>query len=418
MDHRALDRQKDIYLNGIAGRKPIIPTDYFSLEAAAQKILSPASYAYLAGGAGLESTMQANQSAWDQYKIMPRMLQGVTHRDLNITFLDRAFTLPFFLCPIGVLELAHPHADLEVARACAATGIPMMISNQASYPLETIVKELKSTPWYFQLYVSKSDALVKSFVQRAEHAGASGLVITLDTTLLGWRNRDLNLGYLPFLQGKGIAQYTSDPVFNQLAETYQNEKTAARINLKVIDHMMRLARKIPGDFNANLRGRALKSVRTFTQIYSRPDLHWDGINQIRSYTTMPVILKGIQHPADALHAQSAGIDALYVSNHGGRQVDGAISSLEALISIKKAVGGTIPLLFDSGVRSGAHMMKALACGATMVGIGRPYAYALALKGKEGVKALIKNFAAELELNMALSGISRIDQLDPSIFNQS
>lgn len=415
MDYSALDRQKDIYLNGVAGNKPIIPTDYYSLEAAAKKILSTKAYAYLAGGAGLESTSQANQSAWEQFMITPRVLQGVTQRDLNITFLNQAYTVPFFLCPIGVLELAHPQADLDVARACATTGVPMMISSQASHPMEAIVKELRSTPWYFQLYVSKSDALVKSFVQRAEQAGALGIVITLDTTLLGWRNRDLNLGYLPFLQGKGIAQYTSDPIFNRLVDEYQDEKAATKINIQVIDHMLKLARKIPGDFKANLKGRALKSVRTFTQLYSRPDLNWDVLNQIRSYTSLPLMLKGIQHPDDALKAHSSGMDALYVSNHGGRQVDGAISSLEALINIKNAVGDTIPILFDSGVRSGAHIMKALACGASMVGIGRPYTYALALKGRQGVETLIKNLAAELELNMALSGVNKATDLGPGLF---
>jgi lactate 2-monooxygenase len=417
MEFSAQARQRFIYLNGVSAQKPVIPLDFPSLEAEARKVLSHKAFSYLAGGAGLESTITANLSSWDRYPIAPRMLHDVSTRDLSVHFLGHSYPVPVFLCPIGVLELAHHEADIAVARACAETGIPMMISSQASHPMESIAKALNGSPWFFQLYVSKSDALVKSFVQRAEQSGARAIVITLDTTLLGWRNRDLNLGYLPFLEGKGIAQYTSDPVFNQLVNDYTDDNTNSKANIHSIRHVIEMSRRLPGRFQSNIKGRALKSVRTFTQIYSRPDLNWNVIDQIKKFCKLPVILKGIQHPEDARQAILHGIDAIYVSNHGGRQVDGAIGSLDALALIKSEVRDSIPLLFDSGVRCGAHIMKAKALGASLVGIGRPFAYALALNGTKGVSALIQNMSADLELNMALSGIPDVNQLNPSIFSK-
>lgn len=417
MKYSAQARQRLIYLNGVSAQKPVIPLDFPSLEAEAKKVLSDKAFSYIAGGAGLESTMTANLSAWDHYPIPPRMLHDVATRDLSVHFLGHSYPVPVFLCPIGVLELAHQDADLAVAKACAETGIPMMISTQASVSMESIAKVLNGSPWFFQLYVSKSDALVRSFVRRAEQAGARAIVITLDTTLLGWRYRDLNLGYLPFLEGKGIAQYTSDPVFNQLVDEYSEEQISSKVSIHSVKQVIELSRRIPGRFKSNIKGRALKAVRTFTQIYSRPDLNWNVIDQIKNYCKLPVILKGLQHPEDAKLAIHHGIDAIYVSNHGGRQVDGAIGSLDALAAIKKEIGDTIPVLFDSGIRCGADIMKAKALGATMAGIGRPFAYALALKGAKGVSALIQNMAADLELNMALSGINDVNQLNPSIFNK-
>ncbi len=416
MEFNALTRQKQIYTKGVAAKKPLIPLDFPGLEAAAQKKLSTEAYSYLAGGAGLESTANANRAAWDKYQVVPKMLQDVSARNIEACFMGLNIPLPIFSCPIGVLELAHPSADLGVARACSALGMPMMVSSQASVPMESIAKTLNGSPWYFQLYVSKSDALVKSFIQRAEQAGAKGIVITLDTTLLGWRYRDLNLGFLPFLQGKGIAQYTSDPIFQGLVDQSTEEKDKKDINLHIIQHLIKMSNRIPGRFSDNLKGKALKTVRTFTQIYSRPDLNWKIIDQIKASTTLPVILKGIQHRDDALKTLEHGLDGIYVSNHGGRQVDGAIGSLDALAAISQVINKKIPILFDSGVRCGADVMKALALGADMIGIGRPYAYALALNGAEGVIEFIQNLAADLELNMALSGISEIAQLNKKIFD--
>ncbi len=418
MNFNALSRQREIYIHGVAGIKPIIPVDFPSLEQAARQTLSSEAFAYIAGGAGMESTMQANRSAWDKYAIVPRVLKPVGERKLSKSIFGKTYPLPLFISPIGVLELAHPEGDLAVAHACRRMGVPMMVSNQASHTMEEIAGALAGSPWYFQLYVSRSDELVSSFVKRAEQAGAHGIVITLDTTMLGWRTRDLNLSYLPFLQGKGIAQYTSDPVFQKLCKELPPDQNKKKINLHSISSLLRLAGKIPGSYLENLKGRALDSVRTFTSIYSRPDLNWEVIEKIKSNVRLPVILKGIQHPEEAVRAMEAGIDAIYVSNHGGRQVDGAIGSIDALARISTVVNKKIPVLFDSGVRCGSDILKALALGADMVGIGRPYAYALALAGEKGVEELILNMAADFELNMALSGMADVGRLDRSLLISS
>lgn len=417
MKYNALERQKLIYSEGFSGNKPRIPIDFPQLEIAAKNKLSAQAFAYIAGGAGLESTQEANRKVWDQYPIVPRMLRNTSERNLTCQLFDATYPLPLFLCPIGVLELAHPEADLAVAQACRELGIPMMVSNQASHRMEKISEILAGSPWFFQLYVSKSDALVVNFIRRAEQAGARGIVITLDTTMLGWRPRDLNLGFLPFLEGKGIAQYTSDPVFNDLISDLEKDTTGKNINLQSISNLVRLSRRMPGPFLENLKGHALDSVRLFTRIYSRPDLNWETIAWIKSITNLPIILKGIQHPDDAHKALELGVDAIYVSNHGGRQVDGAIGSLDALAAIKQLVQDRVPVLFDSGIRCGADMVKALALGATMVGIGRPYAYALALEGTSGVTALIQHMAADLELTMTLAGAKNIREMDGILLKQ-
>jgi len=410
MEFNAPTRQKNIYTRGFSGHKPLIPIDFQQLESAAKNKLSSRAFAYIAGGAGLESTQEANRKAWNKYPIIPRMLKDVSQRKLSVDFLGNSYPLPLFLCPIGVLELAHPAADLDVARACKNLGIPMMVSNQASHSLEEIAKVLAGSHWFFQLYVSRSDELVINFIRRAEQAGARGIVITLDTTMLGWRYRDLNLGYLPFLEGKGIAQYTSDPIFNKLIGEIAADHSKKDINLQSIANLVQLAKRLPGRFFENLRGHALDTVRLFTQIYSRPNLSWETIAWIKSSTSLPILLKGIQHPDDALKAMELGIDAIYVSNHGGRQVDGAIGSLDALVGISKVVNNKIPILFDSGIRCGADLVKSLALGANMAGIGRPYAYALALEGARGVEEVIHNLAADLELTMALAGSENIADL--------
>lgn len=411
MDFNALNRQKNIYTRGFSGQRPRIPVDFPQLEAAAKSKLSSRSFAYIAGGAGLEATQESNRKVWEKYPIVPRMLNDVSQRQLSVDFLGSSYPLPLFLCPIGVLELAHPEADLAVARACKTLGIPMVVSSQASNSMEDIARELSGSPWFFQLYVSKSDELVTHFIRRAEQSGARGIIVTLDTTMLGWRHRDLNLGYLPFLEGRGIAQYTSDPVFNKLAEELAADHSKKNITLQSISNLFQLAKRVPGGFTNNLRGHALDMVRLFTQIYSRPNLNWETIAWIKSTTSLPVILKGIQDPSDAQKALGLGVEAIYVSNHGGRQVDGAISSLDALVAIQKVVNNKIPLWFDSGVRCGSDVVKAMSLGATMTGIGRPYAYALALEGAAGVEDLISNLAADIELTMALAGSNNINRLE-------
>ena len=268
--------------------------------------------------------------------------------------------------------MAHPDADVAVARAAAAEGIPMVLSNQASHPMEACAEALGATPRWFQLYWGASEELVASLVSRAEACGCSAIVLTVDTKTLGWRVRDLDNAFLPFLHGKGIAQYTSDPVFQRLLE--EAGGTA-------IDEFLRLQR--------------------------RPSLGWDDLAFLRNATTLPVLLKGILHPDDARRAVEEGIDGIVVSNHGGRQVDGAIGSLDALPAVVEAVGGRVPVLLDSGIRGGADVFKAIALGATAVLLGRPYAYGLAVAQQAGVQAVIRNVRAEFELTMGLTGCSTL-----------
>jgi lactate 2-monooxygenase len=316
------------------------------------------------------------------------------------------------LAAIGVLDLAHPQGDTEVAKAAAATGIPMIFSNQASAPMEACAGVMGESTRWFQLYWSKSDDLVASLVSRAEACGCAAIVVTLDTTLLGWRIRDLDLAYLPFLRGMGIAQYTSDPVFQRLLDEPDTEPPPARkITLSSIGAMVQMVRNYPGSFWPNLRsGRPVAAVRKFISIYSRPSLTWENLAFLREHTHLPILLKGILHPDDARKAVDHGINGLVVSNHGGRQVDGALGALDALPGVVEAVQGKIPVLLDSGVRSGADIFKALALGARAVCLGRPYAYALGLAGQKGVEELIRNFMADFDLTMGLAGCKSVSEI--------
>jgi lactate 2-monooxygenase len=370
-------RSAEIYMAGaFMNKKPQIPIRFDELEAAAKAVMLPEAFDYIAGGAGEEETARENRLAFERWRIVPRQLCGVAGRDSSIALFGQRLKSPLLLAPIGVLELAHPEADLAVARAAAAEAVPMILSNQASVPMEKAAEALSGQPFWFQLYWSASNELTASFAARAEACGAKAIVVTLDTTLLGWRPRDLKNAYLPFLAGKGIAQYTSDPVFRAT-----------------------LARPPEED--------SLGAAAKFTEIYSNPALCWSDLAFLRERTKLPILLKGVLHPDDARLAIEHGMDGIVVSNHGGRQVDGAIAALDALPSVTDAAGGKVPVLFDSGIRSGADIFKALALGASAVLLGRPYAYGLALGGTDGVREVIRNILADFDLTMGLSGCSSV-----------
>lgn len=411
----ALDRQKEIYVTGLSHQRPIVPLSFEQLEAKAKSVMSKKAFAYVAGGAGTGSSIQRNRSAFHQWQILPRMLKDVSVRDTSIELFGRRLPTPFLLSPIGVSELAHPQADIAVAKAASKLEVPMIFSNQASYAMEVVAKQMGDAPRWFQLYWSKSDDLVTSFVQRAEACGCEAIVVTLDTTMLGWRVEDLGLAYLPFLHGLGIAQYTSDPIFNKIMDELNEEETVALkppINFDTIRNVIGLMRRYPGGFFQNIKTkRPLKAVRTFINIYSRPSLTWDKIPFLRKQTKLPIILKGILHPDDALRAIDIGVDGIIVSNHGGRQVEGSVSSIEMLPAIVKAVDDRIPILMDSGIRTGADMFKAIALGAKAVCLGRPWVYGLALEGEAGVTAVIKNLMADFELTMGLAGCKSVEEID-------
>lgn len=372
--HFGPEIQGAIYARGLGGAKPDIPTSFTGLEAAAREKMSPETWAYTAGAAGLETSMDANRAAFSRFPIAPRMLGGASQRDLGCEIFGVKAAAPVFSSPIGVLEMMHPDADLAVARAMARLKLPMIISSQASMPMEKIAEANGDGPRFFQLYWGKSDAIAESFVRRAEAIGCKAIFITLDTLVLGWRPRDLDLGFLPFLKGQGIAQYTSDPAFRALLAQPPEENMLA-------------------------------AAFQFTQVFSDPGLDWARIAKIRSWTKLPVVLKGILRADDAARAVREGYDGIMVSNHGGRQVDGGIGALDALPGVVAAAEGKVPVFFDSGVRCGADIFKALALGARGVGVGRPYAYGLALAGETGVRTVMEYLLAELDLTMALNGCS-------------
>jgi lactate 2-monooxygenase len=410
-------RQSEIFAAGVSGRRPLVPVDFASLERLARRRASVRAWAYAAGGAGLESTARANREAFERWRIVPRMLRDVSRRELGVELFGRRIPAPVLFGPLGAAELLHARADLAIAQAAAELGVPYVFTSQACAPMEACAAVMKDAPRWFQLYWSADEELVDSFLARAARAGAEAIVVTLDTTLLGWRPRDLNLGSLPFARAEGIAQYTSDPRFLRIvSERVASGRPSARrpeLTLAALRTLHSIARHFPGPLLANLRAAEPRAaVETFLEIYSRPSLTWDDLASLRERTRLPVLLKGIQHPDDALRALELGIDGIVVSNHGGRQVDGALGSLDALPEIAGALDGRMTVLFDSGVRSGSDIFKALALGADAVLIGRPYLYGLALAGADGAAEVMRNLIAELDLTLGLSGLSSLAELGP------
>ncbi|MFB8386260.1 alpha-hydroxy-acid oxidizing protein [Microbacterium sp. NPDC055910] len=414
--------QSDIYRAGISGTRPLVPVDAAELERRARKALSPEAFAYIAGAAGAERTMSANRAAFERWQVWPRPLRDVSERDLSIDFLGRRRATPLLLAPLGVMELAHDEADLAVARAAASIDVPYTVSNQASFPMEQIRDAAPRSARLFQLYWSASDELNASLLRRAEASGCEAIVVTLDTHLLGWRTRDLDLAYLPFTRAMGIAQYTSDPVFQQLVRdrarrSAATDAPAVRLTPTAVAAGLTIARKgraLTGTgVRENLRSPLPRAaVETFLEVFSTPALTWDDLAKAREWTTLPIILKGIVHPDDAERAIDAGIDGVWVSNHGGRQIDQSVPTLAVLPDIAERVAGRVPIVFDSGVRQGADVVIALALGATAVALGRPYAYGLGLAGEAGVREVVRNVIAELDITLGLAGHTSIGALGP------
>ena len=402
-----LRRLTEIYRRGALGRPPEVPADFAELERRARRASSPKAWAYVAGGAGEGRTMRRNRAAFERWAIVPRMASGAVERALSVELLGRRHDTPVLLAPVGAGALMAPDSDVQIARAAAATGTTYVFSNQGCSSMEECAAAMGDEPRWFQLYWSKDEGLVDSLIARAEGVGAGALVVTLDTTVLGWRPQDLNLGSLPFSQGQGIAQYTSDPRFRDIvAERIANpvEQPAVQVTLGAIRTLLAMTRNHPGRFLENLRSPAPRaSVETFLDIYSNPGLSWDHLATLRERTRLPVVLKGILHPDDARRAFDLGVDGIVVSNHGGRQVDNSIASLDALVTIRDEIGPEPTVLLDSGIRTGADVFTALALGADAVLLGRPYMYGLALAGRRGVEDVIRNVVAELDLTMALSG---------------
>ncbi|WP_179474891.1 alpha-hydroxy-acid oxidizing protein [Mycolicibacterium vinylchloridicum] len=373
--------QLEIYFQGLTGVLPSLPMSFAELEARAAQALSPSIWSYVAGGAGDERTQRANVTAFEQWGLIPRMLVGATERDLSVELWGRRWAAPVFMAPIGVIGLCtiDQHGDLAAARAAAATGVPMCVSTLTMDPLEDVAAQFGDTPGLFQLYTPVDRDMAESFVRRAEVAGYSGIVVTLDTWVPGWRPRDLATANFPQLRGKCLANYISDPMFRT---------------------------KVEGDIDADPRNAVMAWVSNFGNSLTWNDLPW-----LRSLTSLPLILKGICHPDDARRAIDAGVDGIYCSNHGGRQANGGLPALDCLPDVV-AAAGDVPVLFDSGVRSGADIVKALAMGAKAVGIGRPYAYGAALAGADGIVHVLRSMLAEADLIMAIDGYPTRADLTP------
>jgi lactate 2-monooxygenase len=402
-------RQTEIYVPSVGGARPRVPVAPEAPEAKAMRHMTPRAAAYIVGSAGTESTAHANRAAFDRHRLVPRVLRDVSRRDLSVALFGRRHAAPLLLAPIGVLEMVHTEADLAVARAAAAEDIGYIFSNQASVPMEICAAAMGQTPRWFQLYWSSDDEFVRSLVTRAETCGCEAIVVTLDTPLLGWRPRDLDQAYLPFLQGLGLAQYFSDPVFcAKIPASPPNTGFKPR-GLGLIGAALSHRRK------ARQFGLPMRKMRAatayFAATYSRLDLTWKDIARLRAMTKLPILLKGVRHAEDANLAREHGADGLIVSNHGGRQVDGEIASLDALPDIAMAAGD-MPVLFDSGIRSGREVAVALALGARAVLLGRPYVYGLTLAGEHGVREVIRNLVAEFDITLALAGLTSAADLGP------
>jgi lactate 2-monooxygenase len=373
--------QDEIYLTGITGATPDLPTDLHRLEEAARAVMTPRGFGYVAGSAGSEDTAKENLLAFRRWRIVPRMLTDVSTPQYATRLLGTDLTVPFLLAPVGVLGIAHPDGELAVARAAASVGVPMILSTAASAPLEAVAAANDGGQRWFQLYWPKDRAVAASLLGRAQAAGYRVLVVTLDTRILAWRPRDLDNGYLPFLLGVGIQNYLSDPAFQA------GQPTAVDDDLQT-------------------------AVLRYVQMFGDLSLTWDDIPFLRDNWNGPIVLKGILSVEDAQRAARAGVQGIVVSNHGGRQVDGSIAALDALPAIATAVGSTMAVLFDSGIRSGADMVKALALGAQAVLLGRPYVYGLALGGEAGVRHVLRALRTDFELTMRLAGLPTLAELGP------
>jgi lactate 2-monooxygenase len=376
------DYQLEIYLGGLNGKRPSLPMTFAELEERAHRAMPADLVSYVAGGAGNEHTQRLNVTAFDRWGLYPRVLRGAEDRDLSISLFGITLPTPVLMAPIGVIGLCAQdgHGDIATARAAARSGVPMVASTLMADPMEQVAAQLGDTPGFFQLYTPNDRELAESFVRRAEQAGFKGIFATLDTTILGWRPRDLRIANFPQLQGACLENYLSDPVFlSKLEKTPEEDPRMAALRVAAI--------------------------------FGNPALNWDDLAWLRSLTTLPLVVKGVVHPDDVKRAIDAGVDGVYCSTHGGRQANGGLASIELLPGVVEAAGDT-PVIFDSGVRGGEQIVKALALGATAVGIGRPYAYGLALGGTDGIVHVLRSLLAEADLLMAIDGYSSVAELTP------
>ncbi|MFF9052383.1 alpha/beta fold hydrolase [Streptomyces erythrochromogenes] len=375
------DLVRELMLEGLAGRTPRLTTDLTALEAAAGRVMAPEAFAYVSGTAGSGATGRADRAAFDRLRLVPRMLRGTRRADTSVTLFGQRLPAPVLLAPLAAQQVAHPEGESATARAAAATGVPMVLSTFASRTLEEVAEAAGDHPRWFQLYLPSDRAVGESLVRRAEASGYAAIVVTVDATHLGFRPAELDSGYSPFLRGTGIANFTSDPAFRA---------------------------GLPADADATA------TVLRWAQISTDPTLTWEDLARLRGLTRLPLLVKGILHPDDARLALEHGADGLVVSTHGGRQLDGSVSAPDALPAVRAAVGPDVPVLMDSGVRTGSDVLKALALGADAVLYGRPYVYGLGLDGGRGVEHVLRCLLTDLGLALALTGCASLADVGPHV----
>ncbi len=381
------DHYRSIYLAGAGGQSPTLPVDWRQLEARAEEALDERAAGYVFGSAGTGGTDRGNRASLDSWRIVPRMLRDVAVRDLRVTPFASEWPAPLALAPIGAQMIVHPDGELASAEGAARVGVPITVGTVSGHTIEAVAEALGDSPRMFQLYWPNDPDLCESFVNRAEAAGYEALVVTVDNAFPGWKPRDLQNAYLPAIEGIGLANFFSDPVFREgLDGTPEDD---------------------PGP-----------AIGKFIGTFGNPSLSWDDLEWLRARTSLPILLKGVLHPDDAREARERGVDGVVVSNHGGRQVDGAIAAVDALPEIAAAIGGDLKVMFDSGIRSGADAFKALALGADAVLIGRPYLWGMALEGADGVEKVLRWTLAELDLTLGLSGFTSPEQLGPGVLQRA
>lgn len=378
---RGEDKLREIHARLETSGEASAPLTYETLKREAERNIRSDVFGFITTGAGTGTTKQVNRTAFEQWRIVPRVLRGISERDLSVRLFNDEFPAPILLAPIGGHALIHDEGELAVANAVSSLGLPLILSSGSSYSMEEVADEMDGDRRWFQLYVSHDRDLAASFIERAEQAGYGALVVTVDNPVRGWRPVEIEQGFNP----RGATRkgnYFTDPAFRRRLDEPPEEDVS----------------------------RATKEYRDVSKDSS---LSWDDIDWIQDQTSLPVVLKGILHPDDAETAVDAGVDGIVVSNHGGNHLDGAIGSLEALPDVVERVDGRIPVLFDSGIRSGTDVFKAIALGADAVCVGRPYLFGLGIGGADGVGAVLENLIAELDLTMANCGCQNVEDVDRS-----
>lgn len=379
-------RQAEILGSESSGEGSSVPLSFEELEAAANEQMSEAAWAYAAGGAGEEKTQSANRAAFDRWRIVPRMLRDVSKRELSVTLCDRRIPAPVFLAPIGVQTLYTADGELATARAAAALDMPLCVSTFSSFSFEQVAETMAESPRLAQLYLTTDNSINASFVDRVEAAAYDAIVVTVDTAYTGWRTRFQEQGTIPLSGRDGVANFFEDPVFRERLDTEPEDDPESAIE-EMIDLMQ------------------------------HPTLTWEDLERVSERASLPVLVKGILHPQDARQAIEV-TDGVIVSNHGGRQIDGEVAALDMLKQVVEVVGEEEQVLFDSGVRSGTDVFKALSLGADAVGLGRPYIYGLAAGGETGVSEVLKNVVGEFDLTLALSGYANASEIPSEVLRKT